>query len=140
MEVNIYAKEYVKPGRNSWQEEEAMEKAIAANIEAALLRSGEQVYANRYGYSDVHPYEVVRVISDKTIEIRRMKATRDPSWKPVFHEGGFSAHCSNQHDQRWFYESDADAETIRIRKSTKGWCKGRFKIAAQPRRFYDYNF
>jgi len=140
MTVNIYAKEYVKPGRNSWQEEEAMEKAIAANIEAALLRSGEQVYANWYGYSDVEPYEVVRVISDKTIEVRAMIATRDPSWQPIMHAGGFSAHCSNQHTQRWFYESDPDAPVKRIRKGKKGWAKGNFRISAKPRKFYDYNF
>jgi hypothetical protein len=27
-------------------------------------------YANHCGYSDVTPYEVVRVVSDKTIEVR----------------------------------------------------------------------
>lgn len=128
------------PGRNTADEARAMDRCIRDNLEAALLQSGEQVYANEYGYSDVHPYEVVRIISDKTIEVRRMKATRDPNWKPVFHAGGFSAHCSNQHEQRWIYESNTDAETIRIRKSKKGWCKGRFKVNDKPVRFYDYNF
>jgi len=52
-------------------------------------------YANLYGYSDVHPYEVVRVISEKTIEIRAMNASRDPNWKPEIIPGGFAGHCIN---------------------------------------------
>ena len=36
-------------------------------------------YANHYMYTDVEPYEVVRVVSEKTIEIRAMKAERDES-------------------------------------------------------------
>ena len=34
-------------------------------------------YANQYGYSDIEPYEIVRVVSDKTIEIRNMNAERN---------------------------------------------------------------
>lgn len=55
-------------------------------------------YANHLGYSDVNPYEVVRVISDKTIEIREMNAERDDSVKMEFVVGGFSAICTNQRD------------------------------------------
>ena len=44
-------------------------------------------YANHYGYSDVTPYEVVKVISDKTIEVREMDAERDDS---VQQEGSMS--------------------------------------------------
>ena len=52
-------------------------------------------YANMYGWSDVEPFEVVRVISDKTLEVREMDGERDESVKLEFHVGGFSAHCSN---------------------------------------------
>ena len=34
-------------------------------------------YANHIAYSDVNPFEVVKVISDKTIEIREMDAVED---------------------------------------------------------------
>jgi len=34
-------------------------------------------YANYYGYSDVSPYEITKVISDITLEVRPMKATLD---------------------------------------------------------------
>jgi len=100
-------------------------------------------YANHYGYSDVDPYEIVRVISDKTIEIREMKAERDDSVKLEFHVGGFSAHCSNQRDQKWTISSDETAKVIRIRLGKRGWkCPhGRkFSLSDKPVKFYDYNF
>lgn len=101
-------------------------------------------YANHIGYSDINPYEVVRIISDKTIEIREMKATRDESYKPEFIPGGFSAVCINQNDQKWIIESDDTNPVIRIRKSIKkGWADKhghRFVLDCEPVKFYDYNF
>jgi hypothetical protein len=100
-------------------------------------------YANHIGWSDVNPYEVVRVISDKTLDVREMKAERDDSVKLEFHVGGFSAHCSNQHDQKWFITSNPDAEVIRIRLSKQGWKDkygARFQLSDKPVKFYDYNF
>jgi hypothetical protein len=100
-------------------------------------------YANHYGYSDVNPYKVVRVVSDKTIEVRAMNAEPDPLWKPNFVPGGFSAHCTNQSEQRWIITSDNNAKTIRIRLGKQGWksADGRkFRLSDQPKRFYDYNF
>jgi hypothetical protein len=58
------------------------------------------MFANRYGYSDVTPYEVVRVISDKTIEIREMDSERDESVELKWAVGGFAGHCQRQHGQR----------------------------------------
>lgn len=102
-------------------------------------------FANHYGYSDVNPYEVVRVISDKTIEIREMDAERDESVKLEFHVGGFSAHCSNQRDQKWFIKSNEENSIVRIRfsKRTNTWKDkhGRkFFLSNEPVKFYDYNF
>ena len=101
-------------------------------------------YANYHGYSDVNPFEVVKVISDKTIEVREMNAERDDSVKMEFHVGGFSAHCSNQRDQKWFITSDESAPVIRIRLSkNRGWQDKhgrRFVLADSPLKFYDYNF
>ncbi len=37
----------------------------------------EYTHANHSGWSDVHPYEIVRVVSPKTIEIRVMDAELD---------------------------------------------------------------
>lgn len=101
-------------------------------------------YANQIGYTDVNPHEVVKVISDKTIEIREMKSERDDSVKMEFHVGGFSAHCSNQNEQKWFITSDENAPVFRIRLSkNQGWKDKygrRFALADAPRKFYDYNF
>ena len=100
-------------------------------------------YANHYGWSDVNPYEVVRVVSDKTIEVREMDAERDESVKMDFVAGGFSAICTNQYDQRWIIKSDLTAPVIRIRLGKNGWKDkhGRkFKLSDAPSKFYDYNF
>jgi hypothetical protein len=101
-------------------------------------------YANEYGYSDIEPWEVVRVISDKTIEIREMQTERDESVKLEFNVGGFSAHCSNQNAQKWIITSKDDNPVIRIRKSKTGYwkCKNgsKFKLSDTPYKYYDYNF
>lgn len=103
-----------------------------------------QQFANQYGYSDVTPFEVVRVISDKTIEVREMDAERDQSVKLEFHVGGFAAHCSNQRDQKWFIKSNAANRIIRIRKNKDGVWKSahgsKFYLSDKPVKFYDYNF
>ena len=102
-------------------------------------------YANHYSYSDVNPYEVVRVISDKTIEVRAMNAEKDPTWKPEFVPGGFACHCINQCEQKWIYSSNEEAKVIRIRFSKVRNCwqdsNGRqFSLEEAPYKYYDYNF
>jgi hypothetical protein len=96
-------------------------------------------YANRYGYTDVEPYEIVRVISDLTVEVRAMRAERDESVKLNHIPGGFFAHCSNQRDQKWFDtagQKDSGrmptavasnlliflANSMTITFKNKGWC------------------
>lgn len=101
-------------------------------------------YANQYGWSDVNPFEVVKVISDKTIEVREMDAERDDSVKLEFHVGGFSAHCSNQHDQKWLITSNPSNDVIRLRLSKTGAWKDKhgrkYGLSDKPVKFYDYNF
>jgi len=99
-------------------------------------------FANLIMYSDVKPFEVVRVISDKTIEVREMTATALP-WKKEIQDGGFSHHCSNQHDQKWSIKSDTNNPVIRARLRKDGaWHSkaGRHVLSDEPRKFYDYNF
>ena len=99
-------------------------------------------YANRLGWSDINPYEVVRVVSEKTLEVRAMKAVRDPQWQPIFVPGGFCGTVINQNDQEWIIESNPDAPVERIRLGKKGWkgSGGRFQLSDAPVKFYDYNF
>ena len=100
-------------------------------------------FANHHGYSDVNPFEVIRVISDKTLEVREMEASRDTSVKLDFEAGGFSAHCLNQSEQKWLIASDPSKPVIRIRFGKLGWKDAhgrRFSLSDHPRKFYDYNF
>jgi len=101
-------------------------------------------YATELGYTDRRAYEVVRVVTEKTIEVRRMNATRDKSVELEFHVGGFSAHCSNQNDQKWTFESDESNPVIRIRKLKYGPyytnSGTKFRLDETPCEFYDYNF
>lgn len=104
-----------------------------------------EMFANHYGYSDINPYEIVKVISDKTLEIRSMNAERDESVKLEFDVGGFGGRCINQHEQKWIYSSRPESKTIRIRKKKHDdgvWGKGnlRFRISSTPKKYYDYNF
>ena len=99
-------------------------------------------YANHIGWSDVNPYEIVKVISDKTIEIRLMDSKKLP-WKAEWVEGGFAGHCTNQRDQKWDIVSDYDAPTVRARLRKDGYyhsSHGKHLLGEEPRKFYDYNF
>lgn len=107
------------------------------------MNLNEAKFANFYGYSDVKAYEIVKVVSEKTIEIRRMNAVKDPNWKPEFVVGGFAGHCTNQNEQKWIYSQNTEAKVIRARLNKKGQWKsvyGRHVLSDKPREFYDYNF
>lgn len=78
-------------------------------------------YANHLGYSDVNPYEVVRVVSAQTLEVREMDAERDESVKLEWAVGGFSGVCLNQRDQNWLITSNAQNPVVRIRLGKQGW-------------------
>jgi len=102
-----------------------------------------QQYANFIGYSDITPYEVVKVISDKTLEIREMDAKLAEGQKPQFVPGGFSAHCINQSELQWDITSNPSNKVLRVRMHKNGYYyhKGsRFALSDAPVKFYDYNF
>jgi len=122
---------------------------ITAEQKQAKIESlSKYTHANRVLWSDVEPYEIIRVVSDKCIEIRRMNAVRDESVVLEFSIGGFAAHCSNQDEQKWIYSSNVDAPVIRIRPNkTKGYGiqwkdkhGTRYSLNTEPHKFYDYNF
>ena len=99
-------------------------------------------YASEHFYTDVKAYEIVKVISDKTLEVRPLKATHDIAHLNQY-VGGFCGHVENQRDQKVTFESAPNAPVIRIRKNKYGnWGhKGqRFTLEIKPYAFYDYNF
>jgi len=101
-------------------------------------------HASHYGYSDVNAYEIVKVISDKTIEVRKMDTKHDISHLKQY-AGGFAGHVADQRNQKVTYASNPNAEVIRIRRkkhNPEEWGKGdlRFGLKENPYAFYDYNF
>lgn len=101
-------------------------------------------YANERGWTQTYPFEVILEVSPITLVVRPMRVKPHPEWAPEFVSGGFAAHCVNQSEQRWLFESNPDAECIRIRKKKRGdlWTyQGReFAVEDEPRYFYDFNF
>jgi len=106
----------------------------------------EMGFANLRGYSDVTPFEIVRVISDKTIEVREMNAEMASDWRPEMVSGGFAFHCTNNDDQRkaWVVTRNPDAPVVRLRLQKNGaWRNpsyGRFFLSERPVKKYDFNF
>jgi len=103
-------------------------------------------YANQACWSDVEPNEIIKRVSDITLEIRAMDAVRSPDWKPEIIAGGFAGHCVNNNDQQdaWIITSNENYGTIRIRKNKRGVWKdklgNRYFLSDKPVKKYDFNF
>ena len=100
-------------------------------------------YANQYGYSDVTPFEVVRVVSEKCLEVREMDAELAPGERPEIIPGGFAGHCTNQRSLKYTITSNPENRVVRIRLGKKGWKDAhghKYGLSDKPVRFYDYNF
>lgn len=104
----------------------------------------ELKFANFVGYTDIRPYEIVKVVSDKCLEIREMDCEKDPSFKIDFIPGGFCGHVVNNNQQKWIITSNPENSTKRIRRHKNGNWKdahgNRFVLDVKPKKFYDYNF
>ena len=107
-----------------------------------LLTAIEYEFANYQGYSDVSPYEIVKVVSPKTLEIRAMDSNELP-WEKDFRAGGFCGTVENQRDQKWNITRNKENQVIRIRLGKKGWVDAhgnRHTLSQEPHKFHDYNF
>ncbi len=95
-------------------------------------------YINTYLWSDVNPLgKIVGVKGKSTLILARVNYKRDESVKMDFVPGGFSAHCTNNHSQKWLYTVDeTDTFTVRLSKT---FLK-RNRIQDNPYHFYDFNF
>ena len=106
-----------------------------------------KMYANHMGYSDVNPYEVVRTISAKCVEVRAMNAELVKAPKD-FRPGGFVGTYVDQDAQEWKITASGTSESFKIRFSNSnsrdiGWYSAdgrRFVMSDKPCKFYDYNF
>ena len=103
-------------------------------------------HANLHLWSDVHPYEIVKVVSDKTIEIREMETEAVP-WKelmaklPEAQRAEYREPGDNR--QEWIITPNNENAVIRARKNKGGFWKsiyGEHYLAANPIKRYDYDF
>lgn len=96
-------------------------------------------YVSLFLYTDIHAYEVVKVISDKCVEIRRLDATcvKPPT---QFYPGGFSGHYADNHNQTWEFKPNEANAIVKLRLGKKGWGLGKYRMLDNPMEHYDYNF
>ena len=102
-------------------------------------------YANQSGYTDVYPYEVVRIVSPICVEVRAM-ATKQIKFPKDFTPGGFVGHFHDNRsglDYEYFSNEEAPIFKIRWSNANRQWQKGkymRFTMSDKPYKFHDYNF
>lgn len=105
------------------------------------IKVGDGVTKNCY--SDRQAYTVVARTAT-TLTVQRDNAIKDPSFKAEFIVGGFSAHCVNQNEQKWTYESNPNAPRERIYWSEKRQRfmgdRGYATFSLGRHEYYDYNF
>ena len=145
------AEKYLQAEKSGWEDFLAKQEQtdeIKRLQAVADWRIVEEVvtfaHVSEYMYSDVRAYEIIKVISDKTIEIRAMDVSHSCE-DLEFSPGGFVGHYHNQRDQKVTYKADPDAPTFRIRRkkgSVEKWVSGssRFGLTTEPYAFHDFNF
>lgn len=102
------------------KEHESPDWFMSENGTAILLTPKIGMGATLHYPSDCYPYEVTKVISNKTIEVREMDAIPDPNWKADFTPGGFCGHIHNLRDQKFTYKQNLDNKPVRIRLNKHG--------------------
>ena len=91
-------------------------------------------------YTDTRVWVEVKRTA-KTVTLAPVEVQPDPEWKPDFHVGGFAAHCSNQSEQTWLFDSINYDVNRTVRLTKRGWAyKGTEFLENRARRIYDYNF
>lgn len=106
-----------------------------------MISTENKLYANHILYSDINPFEVIRKINDKTMEIRRMSSELIKI--PSSEVGGFCAHYNNS-EQKWNITSNESNDVFKIRLHKNGsWYDSyhnRYVLSDTPIKHYDYNF
>lgn len=148
-EAMTYAKERIDFWYNHYEQANYPFPKIPMSVKLEQLQEETKIskysasYFTHLGYTDRSPYEIVNVISEKTIEIRAMDSERD-DWDMQIMKGGFSAIVLNQRDQKWKITSNENNPVIRIRKHKNGQWKNKYGAkyipSDAPYKFYDYNF
>ncbi len=93
-------------------------------------------------WSDAHAYTIIRR-TEKSLTLRRCKATLKKEFKPIFIPGGFAGTVINQYEQDYTYEEDENGEIVQAHWSQKKhgfYVKRCMYVTPGRREFYDYNF
>lgn len=99
-------------------------------------------FLNHTGYSDVTPYQVVRVTkSGKTAYVRAVSYELDPEFKANALPGGFTGVTVNSRAQSYAY-GDLEGGELAVRFGKRGWKSsyGPHSHSEDAYRYYDYNF
>lgn len=103
----------------------------------AYLETTVGKYLNRYMYTDVLPIgKIIGVKSKTTVWVQRVVSEPDPSWKPEYVVGGFSAVCLNNYAQTWLFKETEEIFPVRISKQLLK----SVGIDDKPVKHHDYNF
>lgn len=95
-------------------------------------------FVNYYGYSDIRPFEVVKVHSATRVEIRAM-SVRQTVKPTLLGIGGFAGVFDNS-SQEWEIYSDESNNSSLIFLGKKGWGLGNYRMSDVPVYHYDFNF
>jgi hypothetical protein len=123
---------------------------VTERIQWMELITLPKIYMNRMCYTDIEPYEVVKINTVKNITIRPMKSVETQESKAAriasFIPGGFCGHTDNS-VQQWDITSDEtidekDYITVRMHKDGRYYDAqgGVYIISKTPTRYYDFNF
>lgn len=103
-----------------------------------LFRNKIRKYCNLHLPNDAFAYEVVKVISPITVEIRALD-TKQTVFPKDFHPGGFVGHYADNYAQDYEYTSNEKNSIVRIRLGKRGWGGGHYHMSDYPNYFHDYN-
>jgi hypothetical protein len=132
-------------------------KTVAVDLPVPVEKKKEEIVpvvgmgVTMIMYSDRVPFEVIEVINDRRINVREMKATINPNFKPNFIPGGFCGTVVNQDEQEWILTSNPQGEVKELFKTKrcKGFGKwlekgtngsGYYFSLGKAYNFYDYNY
>lgn len=103
------------------------------------------MYFNRILFSDIDPFEVIQVKTDKLIIIREMKSelVNRKDVNDTFVSGGFLRYFDNS-VQEWEITSSENSPHVKIRLHKNGKWKDRhgtkYVSSDTPIKRYDFNF
>lgn len=107
----------------------------------------DRLYANRIGFTDIEPHEVIKKKTERLYVVRQMESSQTKESQKLLREsfmpGGFLGTYDNSL-QEWNCTSCEDSECFEIRRHKDGcwydkWHQ-KYIISDNPVKFYDFNF